>query len=596
MVVADTVVSLGVLAAFYALLALGMNVKYGHTGLLDFGHVGFYLIGAYTAALFVLPPESGGPDTIYLFGLNLPAFFEGALPFLPFAELLGWFVAVLAATLLAGIVGVFVALPTLRLREDYLAITVLGMAVILQRIVQAESWLVNGPDALRGIPRPLPEFFPLTGATLSGAVGFFLISAAIWAATVYVLGNVLETNPGPGAYADGSGEDGTTASGSTLAERLHTVVSLGTNRFFSDRRADDTTGGGERAASGFGSPNERHLVRTALASGLIVGAVGGVLALLTPMGLLVWGTLLSALTWVVLLVGLDRFAAGFGALDYAVTLALGAGYMLALAPIYFLASPALWVPLTVLAFAVVIGATVYLHRNWSRFADRPFRYGIFTGLWFGAIWYFPLQILSSLRAGQFVAAATTVFNNAVWVLSFSGAEPVIGYSRFQLFLFGAVLLLSLYAMERVVESPFGRVLRAVRDDERVVNSLGKDPFMYKVQSMALGSALAGLAGVLAAIYFQTLVFTMFAPRVTFIALLMMFLGGVGNNRAMIVGAFLFWAFQSATTQLAGFVAPEFRTRIQALRFVVMGVIFLALLYYRPEGLLGERSRTGVGGE
>ena len=64
MVVADTVVSLGVFASFYALLALGMNIKYGHTGLLDFGHVGFYLIGAYTAALFVLPPESGSPGTV----------------------------------------------------------------------------------------------------------------------------------------------------------------------------------------------------------------------------------------------------------------------------------------------------------------------------------------------------------------------------------------------------------------------------------------------------------------------------------------------------------------------------------------------------
>ncbi|PSQ11774.1 branched-chain amino acid ABC transporter permease [Halobacteriales archaeon QS_5_70_15] len=590
MVVADTVVSLGVLAAFYALLALGMNVKYGHTGLLDFGHVGFYLIGAYSAALFVLPPESGGPDTVYLFGLNLPVLFAELLPFLPFAELLGWIVAVLCATVLAGVVGVFVALPTLRLREDYLAITVLGMAVILQRIVQAESWLVNGPDALRGIPRPLPEFFPLTGATLSGAVGFFLISAAIWAATVFVLGHLLESDDGA-TYADGAGGDGPPPGArSTLAGRLHTVASLGTGRFLSDRRA------AEDAASGVGSAGRSNRGRSALAAGAIVGAVGGVLTLITPLALLIWGTLLSALTWIVLLVGLARFAEGFDAIDYAVTLALGLGYMLALAPVYFLESPTLWVPLTLLAFAVVIGATLYLHRNWSRFAERPFRYGIFTGLWFGAVWYFPLQILSSVQAGQFVVAATTVFNNAVWVLSFSGAEPVIGYSRFQLFLFGTVLFVSLYAMELIVESPFGRVLRAVRDDERVVNSLGKDPFMYKLQSMALGSALAGLAGVLAAIYFQTLVFTMFAPRVTFIALLMMFLGGVGNNRAMIVGAFLFWAFQSATTQLAGFVAPEFRTRIQALRFVVMGILFLALLYYRPEGLLGERSRTGAGGE
>jgi ABC-type branched-subunit amino acid transport system permease subunit len=74
---------------------------------------------------------------------------------------------------------------------------------------------------------------------------------------------------------------------------------------------------------------------------------------------------------------------------------------------------------------------------------------------------------------------------------------------------------------------------------------------------------------------------------------MMFLGGVGNNRAMVVGAILFWAFQSATTQIAGFVVPEYRIRIQALRFVIMGLLFLALLYYRPEGLMGSQTRTEV---
>jgi ABC-type branched-subunit amino acid transport system permease subunit len=50
----------------------------------------------------------------------------------------------------------------------------------------------------------------------------------------------------------------------------------------------------------------------------------------------------------------------------------------------------------------------------------------------------------------------------------------------------------------------------------------------------------------------------------------------------------------ATTELAGFVPPDIRENLQALRFVIMGVLFLVLLYYRPEGLLGERSRTGVG--
>jgi ABC-type branched-subunit amino acid transport system permease subunit len=260
---------------------------------------------------------------------------------------------------------------------------------------------------------------------------------------------------------------------------------------------------------------------------------------------------------------------------------------------YYLDSLAIWLPLTLGAFAAIIGATVYLRRNWSRFSARPFRYGLFIGVWFGVIWYFPIQVLTPVLDGNLMSAATTVFNNVVWMLSFAGETPQIGYSRFTLFLFGSILLAALYLTELIVESPFGRVLRAVRNDERVVNSLGKDPFLYKIQSMALGSALGGLAGALAAMYFQVLVFTMFAPRVTFIALLIMFLGGVGNNRAMIVGAFLFWAFQTATTELAGFVATDLRTNFQAFRFVLMGLLFLLILYYRPQGLMGERSGAEV---
>ena len=579
MVVADTVVSLGVFASFYALLALGMNIKYGHTGLLDFGHVGFYLIGAYTAALFVLPPESGSPGTVYVVGLNLP-----------------WVVAAAAAMLVAGVVGAFVALPTLRLREDYLAITVLGVSAIFQRVVQAESWLVNGPDALRGIEPPLTGRFPVGGRTVFGAIAIALIGGAIWAVATWALGQALEMGGSNGtdgtdaARADGSGGRESRA---TLAGRLHAVATLGTDRLLGDRGG---SGRGNRALSAAVDRGRNGYVGSSLLAGVVAGVVGAIVTFIAPVGLLAWGTVVSVFTWLVLLVGLGRYAGGFDAIDYAVTLALGTGYMLALAPMFFLDSLVLWVPLTLLAFGVVIGVTLFLRANWSRFASRPFRYGTFVGLWFGVIWYFPLQVLSSLRAGDAMAAGSTLFDNTVWVLSLSGSTPVIGYSRFQLFLFGAIVFLSVYLLGLVVDSPFGRVLRAIRNDEQVVSSLGKDPFMYKIQSMAIGSALAGLAGALAALYYQTLVFTMFAPRVTFIALLMMFLGGVGNNRAMVVGAVLYWAFEAATTELAGFVPPEIRENLQALRFVIMGVLFLVLLYYRPEGLLGERSRTGVGSE
>jgi ABC-type branched-subunit amino acid transport system permease subunit len=138
------------------------------------------------------------------------------------------------------------------------------------------------------------------------------------------------------------------------------------------------------------------------------------------------------------------------------------------------------------------------------------------------------------------------------------------------------------------------VLRAVRNDEAVVQSLGKDPFVYKVQSMVIGSALGGFAGALWAMWAQGLVFTMFAPRVTFVALLIMFIGGVGNYKGMVVGAGIYWAFQEATTQLAGFFPPAVRVNVLAFRFVVIGVLFLLILYYLPEGLMGRSEYTSGG--
>ena len=70
MAVADVLVSFLLLVSIYAILAFGMNVKYGHTGLLDFGHVAFFLVGAYTATIFVLPPDEPGDFTEYVVGFG----------------------------------------------------------------------------------------------------------------------------------------------------------------------------------------------------------------------------------------------------------------------------------------------------------------------------------------------------------------------------------------------------------------------------------------------------------------------------------------------------------------------------------------------
>lgn len=563
MAVADTVVALGVLVGFYSLVALGLNIKFGHTGLLDFGHVAFFLIGAYTAAFFTLPPPDPSGFTVYLFGLNMP-----------------WVVGAVAGMIVAGIVGAFVALPTLRLREDYLAITLLGVAIIALRVVQSEEWIGNGPDALRGIERPLGGTFPVGSGTIEGAIASMLVAGGIWAFATYALSR----------WVSPDGEEW--SSGAVFAERLHAIATLGISRRLAASNPDSPALG-HRVATVVAELGPSPHVGSAIVAGVVVAVPSAILTLVLPFGMLVWGVVVSLFTWLVLVAAVWRATEDFAPADLLLSLALGVAYMLTLAPVYLLDDDSLGIPLTIAAVAVVIWATRYLYRRLPAFSNRPFAFGALTALWWGLTWYFPLQVLTDLRNGAFEAAGTTLGVNIVWVLSFREAEPLIGYSRFLLFLFGAIMFLMVFVSDLIIESPFGRVLRAIRNDEQVVNSLGKDPFMYKVQSMAIGSAITGLAGAMAAIYFQTLVYQMFRPEITFIAFLMVLLGGVANNRGMIVGAAIFWIFQTATTRLTDFVDPALSERVQAFRLVIMGLLFLLILYYRPQGLLGKRTASGA---
>jgi len=543
------------LVSIYGILSLGLNVKYGHTGLLDFGHVGFYLIGAYTAALFVLGPDDPTDFTAYIIGLgNVPV--VGT-----------WPVAIAAATLLAGVIGGLVALPTIRLREDYLAITVLGVSVIFQRVIQSETWLANGPDALRGYSPPLQDLFPLAMETLVGPAMFGLIVAVVWGIATGALGRLRRSDsrlPLDGVY---------------------TVTTFGLTRL---RRRTDALGSATTVSAAAGA-----------VAGLLTFAL---LVVVDP--LLSLGAVVSLYTWFVALVAVTHHYGDLGRREGLFGIALGTGLLVALLPLPLIDSVGLKSALA-LALLGALVAVYYLgvtRVDWL--ADVKLAVVGVGALWFVALWYFLLPILGPLGDGDVGGALNILVQNVVWLLGFGGDTGIgyavvlvgeltvnVDYARFQLAAFVLFLAGLYYVLELAVRSPFGRVLRAVRNDETVVQSLGKDPFVYKVQTMVLGSALGGFAGALWAMYAQGLTFTTFAPRVTFITLLIMFLGGAGNNKGMILGAAIFWAFQQATTQLASFFPPAVRVNIQAFRLVVVGVLFLLVLYYVPEGLLGREEGT-----
>ncbi len=151
----------------------------------------------------------------------------------------------------------------------------------------------------------------------------------------------------------------------------------------------------------------------------------------------------------------------------------------------------------------------------------------------------------------------------------------------------ALVLLALTAA--AARTPWGRVLRSIREDEDAAASLGKNVFAYKLQALALGAALAGLAGCFYAWQFSFFSPADFQPLVTFFAWMILILGGVGRVWAVPVGAAVF-GFLFAGTRFFDF--PPFSYLDSAdrayVRLMIIGFVIIGLVLLRPQGILGRR--------
>jgi branched-chain amino acid transport system permease protein len=149
----------------------------------------------------------------------------------------------------------------------------------------------------------------------------------------------------------------------------------------------------------------------------------------------------------------------------------------------------------------------------------------------------------------------------------------------------ALLALTWFALR----TPWGRVLRAIRDDEDAAASLGKNTFAYKLQALALGAALAGVAGLFYAWEFSFFSPDDFAPLLTFFAWMILLLGGLGRVWAVPVGAMVF-GFIFAGTRFLNFPPFTWFASDQRayLRLIIVGLIILVLVLVRPQGLLGNK--------
>ncbi|WP_394891271.1 branched-chain amino acid ABC transporter permease [Mesorhizobium sp. AaZ16] len=152
-----------------------------------------------------------------------------------------------------------------------------------------------------------------------------------------------------------------------------------------------------------------------------------------------------------------------------------------------------------------------------------------------------------------------------------------------------LVVLALYlALERLLRSPWGRVLRAIREDETAALALGKSATRFRLQAFAIGGAIMGLAGAAQAHFIGFIAPDNYMPMLTFQVWAMLIVGGSGNNRGAILGAILVWGIWAGSAgAIASLFPPGEQARAASLQIVMIGVGLCAILLLRPRGILGE---------
>ena len=217
--------------------------------------------------------------------------------------------------------------------------------------------------------------------------------------------------------------------------------------------------------------------------------------------------------------------------------------------------------------------------------------------------------LSGLYDGLVGTVSTVVPNNP---------EPVVSQFVYAALLMGFVAGFY-WLLKRTGESPFGRVLKAIREDEDATGSLGKDTNAFKIKSFMLGCALMGLGGILWYMGQGAVTPLSFRPQVTFFVWIALIIGGAGSNTGSVIGGAVFAAVlfegpiyfrnllisvfpigdapdtfgQALAPLLSAFeVVPLLAftlDNMSTLRLVIMGVVLVYIMKNRPEGLMGHRT-------
>jgi len=152
-----------------------------------------------------------------------------------------------------------------------------------------------------------------------------------------------------------------------------------------------------------------------------------------------------------------------------------------------------------------------------------------------------------------------------------------------------IVAVAYWVIERGINSPWGRVMRAIRENETAAAAAGKDVERMRLQAFVYGSALMGLAGALSAHYAKAFLPEDMEPlTATFLIWVMLIAGGSGNNKGAIVGAFLVWGLWTMSEFLTDFLSTDWATRAGYIRVFLIGFLLQVVLQVFPKGLIPEK--------
>ncbi|MBW3659186.1 MAG: branched-chain amino acid ABC transporter permease [Actinobacteria bacterium] len=167
----------------------------------------------------------------------------------------------------------------------------------------------------------------------------------------------------------------------------------------------------------------------------------------------------------------------------------------------------------------------------------------------------------------------------------------------------ALVVIASLSVWLTMRSPWGRVLKAIREEEDAATSLGKSVYSYKMQSLIYGGVIGALGGLVLAVSTQSVQPDVYSTPITFYAYLALILGGTARVLGPVLGSMVFWMILALTDNVlrqairAGHIPEAIMTGTQVgqVRFMLVGLGLMFLMIFRPQGIIGDRREMELDG-